>query len=149
MKSFVRLLLATLVLFVVGCSSLPKASIDQDSSSKTFAPAAGKGNLYIYRNERFGGAVEMDVLVNNKPLGKTGPKTYFALTVPPGQYTIVSKSENDATLNVDVEAGKNYFVWQEVKMGILYARSLLQLVDDSKGKSGVLECSMLNAFSNF
>lgn len=149
MKLLTRLLLLTLALFLAACSSLPKAGVEQDSTAKSFSPAADKGTLYIYRNERFGGAVEMDVLVNNKPLGKTGPKSYFALTVPPGQYTIVSKSENDATLSVDVEAGKNYFVWQEVKMGILYARSLLQLVDDAKGKSGVLECSMLSTYATF
>ena len=39
---------------------------------------------------------------------------------------MISKSEDDDVLNVNTEAGKNYFVWQEVKMGMLDARSLLQ-----------------------
>lgn len=149
MKIVIRLLVLAVALFLVGCSSLPRAPIEQDAAAKSFTTDEGKANLYIYRNEQFGGAVEMDVLVNNKPLGKTGPKTYFALSVPPGQYTVMSKAENDSTLTVDVAGGKNYFVWQEVKMGVWYARSLLQLVDDDKGKAGVLECARLPAFSKF
>lgn len=34
-----------------------------------------------------------------------------------------SKSENDATLNLSTETGKNDHVWQEIKMGLLIAAS--------------------------
>ena len=48
-------------------------------------------------------------------------------------------------LTLDVEQGKQYFIWQEVKMGLLYARNLLQEVDESVGRAGVLECKMIQS----
>jgi hypothetical protein len=40
---------------------------------------------------------------------------------------------------------KNYFVWQEVKMGMFAPRSLLQLVDEGKGRAGVSECKLIES----
>ena len=36
--------------------------------------------------------------------------------------------------DVTAEAGKNYFVWQEVKVGFIKARNSLQVVDDQTGR---------------
>ena len=46
------------------------------------------------------------------------------------------------SLNFDAMAGKLYFVWQEVKMGMLSARTKLQLVSDDVGKKGVMESQL-------
>jgi hypothetical protein len=35
------------------------------------------------------------------------------------------------------------YVWQEVKMGVMYARNKLTLVDEATGKAGVNECSLI------
>lgn len=61
----------------------------------------------------------------------------------PGSHTITSKSENDATLTLSTEAGKNYYVWQEVKMGLLMARSKLSQVSEEEGKQGVMESKLV------
>lgn len=45
-------------------------------------------------------------------------------------------------LEVDAKPGKLYFVWQEVKLGLMSARSKLQLMDDDKGRKGVLETKL-------
>ncbi len=45
-------------------------------------------------------------------------------------------SKNDATLTLSTEAGKNYYVWQEVKMGLLMVRSKLSQVSEGEGKQG-------------
>ena len=119
------------------------ASVEHDTQAKTFAVKQDKANIYLYRNESMGGAVKMDVLLDGKPVGQTAAKTYMKLEVAPGQHTLTSKAENDDVLNVNTEAGKNYFIWQEVKMGILYARSLLHLNDEQTGKAGVLDCKLI------
>lgn len=49
------------------------------------------------------------------------------------------RSENDATQTLSAEAGKNCCVWQEVKMGLLMARSKLSQVSGEVGKQGVME----------
>lgn len=128
---------------VTGCASVPMASPEQDAAAKNFAVQPDKANVYIYRNESFGGAVKMPVLLNGKSVGDTVAKTYIKLNVPPGKYTILSKTENDAELQLDTAAGKNYFVWQEVKMGVWTARSALNLVDTAQGEAGVKECQLV------
>ncbi len=52
-------------------------------------------------------------------------------------------SKNDATLTLSTEAGKNYYVWQEVKMGLLMARSKLSQVSEEEGKQGVMESKLV------
>jgi hypothetical protein len=83
------------------------------------------------------------VTVNGKALGQTAAKTYFRLNVLPGKYKVESHAENVSSLPVSIEAGKNYFVWQEVKMGMWMARSLLQQVDEPTGRAGVTESRLI------
>ena len=58
-------------------------------------------------------------------------------------YTVTSKAENDSSATVTIEAGKNHFLWQEVKMGVWAARSDLQVVDEATGREGVQSCKLL------
>jgi len=62
--------------------------------------------------------------------------------VQPGTHKLTSKAENTSELTVDAVAGKLYYVWQEVKMGVMSARSKLQLVDEPTGKAGVQESKL-------
>ena len=135
-------ILATAAL--AGCASVPMASADADAKAKTFvAPPSGQANIYVYRNETFGAAIKMPLLLDNQAIGDTGPHTYTLRTVAPGKHTITSKTEKDSTLDVDAQAGRTYFVWQEVKMGAFAARSALHLVDDQTGEDGVKQCKLI------
>lgn len=128
-----------IVLGLVGCASVPMGDEKQDAAAKRFTTKPDMAGLYIYRNESIGGAVKMDVELDEKPLGQTAAKTYFYADVAPGKHTVASKAENTDTLEIDTVAGKLYYVWQEVKMGILYARTKLHLVSDDEGQKGVFE----------
>lgn len=146
-KKLAVLVLLLAVSLLTGCASVPMASPEHDAQAKSFAVQPDKSNIYLYRNESMGGAVKMDVVLDNKPVGLTVAKSYMKLEVSPGQHTIISKAENDDVLNINTEAGKNYFVWQEVKMGILYARNLMHLTDEQTGKAGVMECRLIESTS--
>lgn len=126
-----------------GCASVPMADTSADAQAKQFVAPANAANLYIYRNETFGAAVKMPVLVDGMAAGDTVAHTYILKQVAPGSHTITSKSENDATLTLSTEAGKNYYVWQEVKMGLLMARSKLSQVSEEEGKKGVMESKLV------
>ena len=127
-----------------GCASVPMASADADAKAKTFvAPSSGQANIYVYRNETFGAAIKMPLLLDNQSIGDTGPHTYAFRQVAPGKHTIVSKTENDATVELNVQAGNNYYVWQEVKMGAFAARSALHIVDEHTGEDGVKQCKLI------
>lgn len=135
--------LLTCIAMLTGCASVPMASIERDAQAKSFATKTDKANIYLYRNESMGAAVKMDVAMDGTHIGQTAAKTYFALEVPPGKHVFLSKAENDSILEISTDAGKNYFIWQEVKMGLMYARNRLHLVDESTGKKGVSECKLI------
>lgn len=143
MRNFAAAFSAVLVLLLSGCASVPMAPLDQDAKAKDFSPIPNKASLYIYRNESFGAAIPMTVSVNGKALGQTAAQTYFRLNLTPGKYTVESHAENVSSLALATEAGKNYFVWQEVKMGMWMARSLLQQTDETTGRAGVLESKLI------
>jgi PBP1b-binding outer membrane lipoprotein LpoB len=130
-----------------GCASVQMASPEMDTSAKAYAVKQNKANIYVYRNEVFGAAIKLPVLLNGRAVGDTASKTFLLLEVDPGSHTLVSKSENDAALKVDAVSGRNYFVWQEVKMGLLQPGSLLHLVDEATGKAGVAECKLIQSQS--
>jgi len=134
--------LAFMALFS-GCVAVKSASLEQDTLAKKFLIDKDRSNLYIYRNESFGAAIGMPVVLDGKHIGKTGAATYFKLSVDPGQHTIKSLTENTSELTLNTQAGKNYYVWQEVKMGMWSARSMLQEVNETVGQAAVSECKLL------
>lgn len=143
MKKFATVLSVLLVVLISGCASVPMAPLEQDTKAKDFSPIPDKASVYIYRNESLGAAIPMTVMVNGKALGQTAAQTYFRLNLTPGKYKIESHAENVSSLPLTTEAGKNYFVWQEVKMGMWMARSLLQQTDEATGQAGVLESKLI------
>lgn len=143
MKKLITVVGVLAALSLGGCASVPMASVEKDAAAKSFATNAEKSNIYVYRNETFGAAVKLPILLNDKAVGDTAAKTYLMLQVPPGEHKLVSKGEKDSVLPLTTVPGKNYFVWQEVKMGMFAPRSSLQLVDDAVGQAGVAECKLI------
>jgi hypothetical protein len=142
MKKLFSGLFVLLILVVSGCASVPMADPARDAELKTFAPKTDKAALYVFRNETFGAAIKMTVLLDGRILGDTASKTYLYTDLEPGNHRLISKTENDSTLDFTAIAGKIYYVWQEVKMGFFAARSSLQLVDDKTGQAGVMESKL-------
>lgn len=143
MRKGIYVLLTIFGLLLVGCASVPMANIERDNMAKTFAPQADKAKIYVYRNEKFGAAIKLPVALDGRLVGDTASKTYFLFVVPPGEHKLITKAENDSILPLMVEAGRNYFVWQEIKMGLWAARANLQLVDELTGRKGVEECKLI------
>lgn len=130
-------------LFIGGCASVPMASPERDAQAKSFSALAGRSNIYIYRNESMGAAIKMPVVIDGRMAGDTAANTCLLASVEPGAHSIISKTKNDSSLQLNTVAGKNYFVWQEVKMGMWAARSQLHEVDEEKGKKAVSECKLI------
>jgi len=140
----VRLLFAAVAAAsLVGCAGVPMGDPAQDARLKDFpAATAGKAGVYIYRNETLGAANKLDLTLDGKALGATASKTYFYKEVAPGKHTVTSIAENTDAVDFDVVAGKLYYVWQEVKMGVFGARTKLHMVKDTEGQQGVRESKL-------
>jgi hypothetical protein len=97
-------------------------------------PPAGKAQVFIFRDSAMGFALQMEVFIDEQSIGKTWAKSFLYAVLEPGHHILLSKSENKATIELDAQAGQTYFVQQQVKMGALYARSKLELMDEAKAK---------------
>lgn len=138
-----KLLLVATLVTLTGCASVPMASKDQDSASKTFkAPPSNLSGIYIYRNSSFGGASKKRVSIDNVVIGSSAKYTFFHKLITPGEHTISTESEfGDNSIQVKTAPGKNYFFHQYIKMGAFSAGANIEAVSEEDGKEGVLECS--------
>jgi Protein of unknown function (DUF2846) len=133
------------VLLLGGCASVQMASDADDLAAKKFVTKPDVGRLYVYRNESMGAAIKMPVSIDGQIVGETASKTYLMFDLKPGAHVIRSHTENTPELSINAAAGKLYFVWQEVKMGMWQAGSALHLVDQLQGRDGVFECKLATA----
>ncbi|WP_052697588.1 DUF2846 domain-containing protein [Luteibacter yeojuensis] len=146
-RTFFAAAALAVALLVSGCANVQKASKADSDQAKAFAPVGDKAVLYVYRDESFGSAIKMPVSVDGVIVGETGPKSFLQLTVAPGRHTIVSHTETNPAVTIDAQAGQSYYVWQEVKMGMWAARSLLHTMPAGEGQAGVRKCELLQPFA--
>ncbi len=138
-----KILLASMIAMnLVGCASVNMGSAQQDAAAKTFKAPADKAGIYVYRNEAMGAAIKMDVSIDGQRVGETAANTYLYKEVAPGKHTIESKAENTDKVEIDAKPGTLYYIWQEVKMGFMSARTKLNLVGEDQGKKGVNETKL-------
>lgn len=131
-----------LALALTGCASVPMGDAKRDAALKTFQVPADKAGIYVYRNESMGAAVKMNVIIDGQNIGETAANTYMYKEVLPGKHSVSSKAENTDTVDVDLKPGALVFIWQEVKMGLMYSRTKLHLVSEQEGKKGVTETKL-------
>ena len=144
-KSIVSIFMSIFLMFIFsGCvQKMERAPIAEDKLAKEFKTDPDFANLYICRNESFGWAVHMPVLVNDKLIGRTEAQSYFYIKLEEGRQNIKSLTEQIQSIYVDTTKGKNYFVWQEVKMGTWTGNSMLHSMSDEDGKKCVQSSHML------
>jgi hypothetical protein len=132
------------IIVMTGCASINKAPASVDAESKLFKPNASTSQVYVYRNETLGAALSMPVTVDGKLAGNTGPNSFFKFDLPAGAHKFTSQG-TESELAVTTEVGKLYYIWQEVKMGMMSGGSKLQLVVEEVGKKAVAECAQIQS----
>ena len=144
-KSIVSIFMSIFLMFIFsGCvQKMERAPIAEDKLAKEFKTDPDFANLYICRNESFGWAVHMPVLVNDKLIGRTEAQSYFYIKLEEGRQNIKSLTEQTQSIYIDTVKNKNYFVWQEVKMGTWTANSMLHSMNEEDGKRCVESSHML------
>ena len=145
-NKILRLLpISLIVVFLAGCASTSKAPANMSNEAKSFQANADRGSVYLYRTGRVVGAAgQLNVKVNGKDAGGTGPGTFFKWDLKPGTYTFFSSTgEASAIVQLEVKAGEVYFIRQDARLGIDTGRVTMKEVSDSKGKKEVDGCKLL------
>lgn len=146
--SFKTLLSIGCLALVTGCASVPMESADNNLKAKSFSiPDQGKSGLYVYRDSFVGKALKKDVYLDGNCIGETADKVFFYTQVEGDRtYKLSTESEfspNDLVL--DVNAGKNYFVRQYIKMGVFVGGAGLESVSEDEGKRVISKSDVMLA----
>lgn len=137
------LLIIGAVLALGGCAQAPFASPENDALAKLLGPVPDKAVVYVFRNEAASAPWPIHVTLDQKDMGATAANTYFRWEVAPGRHILVSETENKAPLVLDTQAGRVYYVWQEISMGIFQPRSTLRTVDQATAEIALRDCYLL------
>lgn len=127
------------VLLLTGCARTTMDSSENDRQTKQFqSPTKGNSGLYIYRDSMFGGGLKKNLYIDDEFIGESAPKVYFYKQVKAGNHKISTESEfSNNHLNINTEAGKNYFIRQYIKMGVFVGGANLEQVSEEKGKQAI------------
>lgn len=129
-----------------GCmGKVPLAPTDQVNTAKQFnLPPQDKIGLYIYRDERFGGIVKKNLFIDKQLLGPTIYKTFYYVILNPGKHLIETESETGNNfIEINTTGGRNYFVKQEIKAGVLLGRAIVyQVLDEIQAKEAIKDLDL-------
>ena len=140
MKIITRILAAGLVaLALVGCAAGPKFS---EVSSKIPAVPADSGRVYVYRTAIVGAAVQPDVKIDGKVVGKAVPQGFFYVDLPAGNHEIVTSTEVDRKLSLTLDKGQTRYVRLDIGLGFFVGHIYPKLVDPAVGAKEIQECSV-------
>ncbi|MDN3697506.1 DUF2846 domain-containing protein [Vibrio cortegadensis] len=148
--SFQKLIVTFFIIILTGCAAhAPRGDIDDELEQKQFStPSASEVGLYIYRSQD--GLFNNDITskkkiwVNGQELGGLITHSYLYIVVKEGVVSIETESEfGNNDLVFEAFGGKNYFIEQNLKMGVVVAGSELHLTYDKKGKQAVLSAKLL------
>ncbi len=102
-----RALLAATVLAMFGCTQIPETP--QEIADQKLQPVPGKAVVYIVQNPL--GQYDAGLTMDDGTQITTWPGTFYRWVTTPGTHNIHSTQGNlNASININVEAGKVYFV---------------------------------------
>ncbi len=121
------------------CQSLDVAyKTDTDKSQHPTPEApADKALIYVVRPTMWGNKVQTKLAVDGQFKGINRGSNYFFFMLDPGEHYFCSQAENKSVLSLKVEAGKTYYLQQQIKMGFMKARTKLVALTAEEGKEAL------------
>jgi uncharacterized protein DUF2846 len=101
----------------------------------------GQALLYVVRPTSVAMAIKSFFFVDDTIVGINRGSSYFFVDVAPGKHVFWSKSENTDALEMPLEAGKTYYIQQQVQMGGFRARTKLKVLTEEEGRTALAKCS--------
>jgi len=132
------------------CSTVETAPKAADERAKTFEVTPGKANLYVVQTGGwFPGFDLIQTFVNAQPLGALAARTYNVTAVAPGNYVVIGMGrENQQSVNIKAEAGKNYFIGMGARVGWNHARVATYRMAEEEGKQALREAVQAAGFNS-
>ncbi len=139
MKSVLRFLLLSTVVFLSACATGPKLS-EMKSSIPTLK--AGEGRIYFYRSSSMmGAAIQPSISLNGQEVGTSKPGGFFFVDRAPGPMEVATATEVEKKLTFVLEAGQTRYIRTRVGFGIVAGRVYPELVDNAEGEKEMADAS--------
>ena len=128
-----------------------KTSGSTQKDIKNLNPDGGKAVVYFLRPSIMAFAVPMRIDVDSFQVGYIPTKAFLYTVLNAGEHNFSSRAENEFHLKLLLESGKVYYVEVDAKMGLLYARTKLKVINEEDGKKELTKCglSSTNRYPNF
>jgi hypothetical protein len=142
-KTLINLTITLLMAVAVGCSSVGVMPPAVDSQVKAMQPPAGKALVYVVRPTLLGKPFDGTITADGTYVGTTRGKVFVYALLLPGTYKFkVTGHDNSSEIKASLEAGKTYFIKEEVFPGLFRGFAKLALLDDKSGREALQECSL-------
>jgi Protein of unknown function (DUF2846) len=143
MKAWLILLI---VVLSAGCVSVDLAPYSEDTAAKSFQPAPGQANVYVV-NVTWASTHLFPVFLDGRNEGMIAANTYFLIPVRPGRHAVVSSTaESQQGIELETEAGRNYFVSIKARTGIEAPRVSVSNLSDEAGRTAVMKARLAKTF---
>lgn len=107
-----RILLIAFIAMIAGCAPLPPTP--QDIQAKKFESVPDKAVVYIVRST-LDSVLPDTIWLDDYAIITTHPKTYYRWEVSSGTHRITGFAHSNASIKLQIEAGKVYFVEHTVQ----------------------------------
>ncbi len=145
MNNFYRTLLISTgaALLAAGCASGPQYK-DVASAIPTLAPDHGR--IYFFRPGNFGGAaIQPEIKLNDKVVGRSVPGGFFFVDEEPGEYTVSTSTEVKKDIKFTLRAGDTKYVRTTVSMGFFVGHITPTLDDPETGPKEIEQLKFTGA----
>ena len=138
----VRILLVVCVAALQsGCASGPKYGEVRGSLG---AVAPDSGRIFFYRRAVFmGDAIQPEITLNGQTVGTAQPGGFFFIDRPPGQYEVRTSTEIEESVAFKLGAGQEKYVRLSAQVGLLVARIVPNVVDESQARADLASLSFV------
>lgn len=137
-----RILLITFIAIAAGCAPLPPSP--QDIRAKQFQSVPDKAVVYIVRGN-LDSVLPDTIWLDDYATITTHPRTYYRWEVDAGRHRIAGFAHSNASITLQFEAGKIYFVEHTVhgiwRTGVV--SSYLRQISEQAGRALVNQSQLL------
>lgn len=118
---------------LAGCAKMPlREDYVKETSAPTVTADETSGVVYFVRDSAFmGGGVSYFIFEDTTKIGLLKSGTYFIHKTTPGKHTYYAETESRASVTLDIEAGKTYYVEGSVGLGFLAGRPQLTEITET------------------
>jgi hypothetical protein len=128
--------------FIGGHATLTLSATSETDAGELPRVAQNKANFYLYRDPNIRVVVTTKLAANGKEVDATKHNSCGHWVVDPGTYDISSESASASTVHIVAQAGKSYYVWQDVKVSAMgLPTNELHVVDADTGRRGLSKCT--------